>query len=172
MTRSRLRARSASPAAGSPVASRSRASSSPSWPSRSVNSDTAGTECSSFVDRTFSFSKPALPLALNLLSPTAVSSRESISARWIVVADGDEAAANRVAGFLLHARFRAYPAARGLDALRLARRHRLGLAVVDVDLLDMTGCGPGRQPRAGRPPPPRAPAPRGPSPPAAGAGRQ
>jgi len=77
-----------------------------------------------------------------------VSSRESVSARWILVADGDEAAANRVAGFLLHARFRAYPAARGLDALRLARRHRLGLAVVDVDLLDMTGCDLVRQLRA------------------------
>src|SRR6266508_6820949 len=58
------------------------------------------------------------------------------------------AAANRVAGFLLHARFRACPTARGLDALRLARRHRLGLAVVDVDLLDMAGCDLVRQLRA------------------------
>jgi DNA-binding response OmpR family regulator len=69
-----------------------------------------------------------------------VSSRESIAARWILVADGDEAAANRVAGALLQARFKAYPAARGLDALRLARRHRIGLAVIDVDLIDMQGC--------------------------------
>src|SRR3989449_596190 len=148
MTRSRLRARSASPCARSTAASRSSASSSPSWPSRSAISDNARTECSSFVGCNFSISKPALPLALNLLSTTAVSSRESISARWILVADGDEAAANRVAGFLLHARFRAYPAARGLDALRLAQRHRLGLAVVDVDLLDMAGCDPGRQRKA------------------------
>jgi DNA-binding response OmpR family regulator len=69
-----------------------------------------------------------------------VSSRESTAARWILVADGDEAAANRVAASLLQARFRAYPAARGLDALRLARRHRIGLAIVDVDLTDMQGC--------------------------------
>jgi two-component system OmpR family response regulator len=70
-----------------------------------------------------------------------VSSRElTAAARWILVADGDEAAANRVAGALLQARFRAYPAARGLDALRLVRRHRIGLAVIDVDLIDMQGC--------------------------------
>jgi DNA-binding response OmpR family regulator len=70
-----------------------------------------------------------------------VSSRElTAAARWILVADGDEAAAKRVAGALLQARFRAYPAARGLDALRLARRHRIGLAVIDVDLIDMQGC--------------------------------
>jgi DNA-binding response OmpR family regulator len=69
-----------------------------------------------------------------------VNSRESTAARWILVADGDEAAANRVAASLLKARFRAYPVARGLDALRLARRYRIGLAVVDVDLIDMQGC--------------------------------
>lgn len=66
--------------------------------------------------------------------------QEPVGARWILIADGDEATANLHAGFLLHARFRAYPVARGLDALRLARRYRLGLAVVDVELLDMTGC--------------------------------
>src|SRR5207249_7491289 len=82
------------------------------------------------------------------ISTTAVSSRASVSARRILVADGDEASATRVAGLLLHARFRAYPAARGLEALRLARRHRLGLAVVDVHLLDMTGCDLVRQLRA------------------------
>jgi DNA-binding response OmpR family regulator len=66
--------------------------------------------------------------------------RESPGSRWILVADGDEIAARLVAGFLLHARFRAYPAARGLDALRLARRYRLRLAVVEVELPDMSGC--------------------------------
>jgi two-component system response regulator HydG len=86
-----------------------------------------------------SISKRAIPLALNLLFTLAVSSREATAARWILVADGDEAAANRVAGFLLRSRFRAYPAPRGIDALRLARRHRLGLAIVDVHLLDMPG---------------------------------
>ena len=45
-----------------------------------------------------------------------------------------------MAASLLKARFRAYPVARGLDALRLARRYRIGLAVVDVDLIDMQGC--------------------------------
>ena len=69
-----------------------------------------------------------------------MSFRESLASRWILVADGDVAAANLVAGFLLNSRFRAYPTARGFDALRLVRRYRLGLAVVDVDLLDMTGC--------------------------------
>src|SRR2546428_1438903 len=92
--------------------------------------------------------KAGFALALNLLSTMGVSSRESTTARWILVADGDEASATRVAGLLLHARFRAYPTARGLEALRLARRHRLGLAVVDVDLLDMTGCDLVRQLRA------------------------
>ena len=45
-----------------------------------------------------------------------------------------------MAASLLKARFRAYPVARGLDALRLARRYRIRLAVVDVDLIDMQGC--------------------------------
>jgi two-component system response regulator HydG len=63
-----------------------------------------------------------------------------MAARWILVADGDETSATRVAGFLLSSRFRAYPTARGVDALCFIRRHRLGLAVIDVDLLDMAGC--------------------------------
>ena len=65
--------------------------------------------------------------------------RESTSQRWILVADGDEASARLVASFLLQARLRAYPTARGLEAMRLIGRFRLGLAVVDVDLLDMPG---------------------------------
>jgi DNA-binding response OmpR family regulator len=66
--------------------------------------------------------------------------RESAGQRWILVADGDEASARLVASFLLQARLRAYPTARGLEAMRLVGRFRLGLAVVDVDLLDMPGC--------------------------------
>jgi DNA-binding response OmpR family regulator len=65
--------------------------------------------------------------------------RESAGQHWILVADGDEAAARLVAGFLLQARLRAYPTSRGLDAVRLLGRLRLGLAVIDVDLLDMSG---------------------------------
>ena len=65
---------------------------------------------------------------------------ESSRPRWILVADGDKAAADHLAGLLLRARFRAYPVANGLEALRLALRYRLGLAIVDVGLLDMTGC--------------------------------
>ncbi len=65
--------------------------------------------------------------------------RESAAQRWILVADGDEASARLVASFLLQARLRAYPTPRGLEAMRLVGRFRLGLAVVDVDLLDMPG---------------------------------
>ncbi len=65
--------------------------------------------------------------------------RESAGQRWILVADGDEASARFVASFLLQARLRAYPTARGLEAMRLVGRFRLGLAIVDVDLLDMPG---------------------------------
>ena len=65
--------------------------------------------------------------------------RESTGQQWILVADGDEAAARLVAGFLLQSRLRAYPTSRGLDAARLLGRFRLGLAVIDVDLLDMSG---------------------------------
>ncbi len=65
--------------------------------------------------------------------------RESAGQRWILVADGDEASARFVASFLLQARLRAYPTARGFEAMRLLGRFRLGLAVVDVDLLDMPG---------------------------------
>ncbi len=65
--------------------------------------------------------------------------RESAGQRWILVADGDEASARLVASFLLQARLRAYPTAHGLDAMRLVNRFRLGLAVVDVELLDMPG---------------------------------
>lgn len=60
--------------------------------------------------------------------------------RWIVVADVDLEAANLLAGYLLHQRFRAYPTALGREALRLAHAHPLGLAVVDVALADMDGC--------------------------------
>jgi DNA-binding response OmpR family regulator len=65
--------------------------------------------------------------------------RESAGQPWILVADGDEASARSVANFLLQARLRAYPTARGLEAMRLIGRFRLGLAVVDVNLLDMPG---------------------------------
>jgi len=68
-----------------------------------------------------------------------MSSLDTSRARWILVADADKAAADALAGLLLRARFRAYPVANGLEALRLAQRYRLGLAIVDVDLLDMTG---------------------------------
>ena len=77
--------------------------------------------------------------------------RESAGQRWILVADGDEAAARLVAGFLLQARLRAYPTARGLDAVRLLGRFRLGLAVIDVDLLDMSGFDLVRKLRAAEP---------------------
>lgn len=60
--------------------------------------------------------------------------------RWIVIADADEAAAGMLAGYLLHQRFRAYPTARGAEALRLAAAYPLGLAVIDVELADMAGC--------------------------------
>ncbi|MGH7346330.1 MAG: response regulator [Candidatus Rokuibacteriota bacterium] len=66
--------------------------------------------------------------------------RESAAHRWILVADGDETSARFVANFLLQARLRAYPTARGLEAMQLVGRFRLSLAVVDVDLLDMSGC--------------------------------
>jgi DNA-binding response OmpR family regulator len=65
--------------------------------------------------------------------------RESVGQRWILVADGDEASARFVASFLLQTRLRAYPTARGVEAMRLVTRFRLGLAVVDVELLDMPG---------------------------------
>ena len=66
--------------------------------------------------------------------------REPAGQPWILVADRDESAARFVANFLLQARLRAYPTPHGLEAMRLVGRFRLGLAVVDVDLLDMSGC--------------------------------
>src|SRR5204862_260354 len=80
-----------------------------------------------------------------------MSPRETSRARWILVADGDKSAADRLAGILLRARFRAYPVASGLEALRLAQRYRLGLAIVDVGLLDMTGFDLVRRLRSGAP---------------------
>ena len=65
--------------------------------------------------------------------------RESVGQRWILVADSDEASARFVASFLLRVRLRAYPTARGVEAMRLVTRLRLGLAVVDVELSDMPG---------------------------------
>jgi DNA-binding response OmpR family regulator len=59
--------------------------------------------------------------------------------RWIVVADADQDAANLLAGYLLHQRFRAYPTGRGSEALRVAQVHPLSLAVIDVQLADMAG---------------------------------
>jgi DNA-binding response OmpR family regulator len=80
-----------------------------------------------------------------------MNSRESAGQRWILVADGDEASARAVASFLLQARLRAYPTARGLEAIRLLGRFRLGLAVVDVNLIDMPGCDLVRRLRAMEP---------------------
>jgi len=80
-----------------------------------------------------------------------MSPRETSRARWILVADGDKSAADQLAGILLRARFRAYPVASGLEALRLAQRYRLGLAIVDVGLLDMTGFDLVRRLRSGAP---------------------
>jgi len=80
-----------------------------------------------------------------------VGTRETSRARWILVADGDKSAADHLAGILLRARFRAYPVANGLEALRLAQRYRLGLAIVDVGLLDMTGCDLVKRLRSGAP---------------------
>lgn len=77
--------------------------------------------------------------------------RESAGQRWILVADRDEASARSVANFLLQSRLRAYPTARGLEAIRLLGRFRLGLAVVDVNLLDMPGCDLVRRLRAMEP---------------------
>ena len=84
--------------------------------------------------------RESTPLALILLYPITMSGLETSPPRWILVADADKSAADRLAGILLRARFRAYPVANGLEALRLAQRYRLGLAIIDVDLLDMTGC--------------------------------
>ena len=84
--------------------------------------------------------RESTPLALILLYPKAVDTLDTSRARWILVADGDKSAADQLAGILLRARFRAYPVANGLEALRLVQRYRLGLAIVDVGLLDMTGC--------------------------------
>ena len=64
---------------------------------------------------------------------------ELIGRRWIVVADDDENAANMLAGYLLHQRFRAYPTRRGVEALRVAEAYPLALAVIDVQLADMAG---------------------------------
>lgn len=66
---------------------------------------------------------------------------DNVSPRhWIVVADADQGAANRLAGHLLHQRLRAYPTGRGGDALCFAEAHPMSLAVIDVELADMTGC--------------------------------
>src|SRR5205823_14099605 len=87
----------------------------------------------------FSISKPRWSLALNLLSTRIMDFRESASRRWILVAAGDEASARFVASFLLQARLRAYPTARGPEAMQLVGRFRRGLAVVGVHLRDMPG---------------------------------
>src|SRR3989338_8928333 len=64
---------------------------------------------------------------------------ELIGRRWIVVADDDENAANMLAGYMLHQRFRAYPTRRGVEALRVAEAYPLALAVIDVQLADLAG---------------------------------
>jgi len=57
----------------------------------------------------------------------------------ILVADADHEAARLLAGYLSRRGFRASHTSLGEDALRLARSGRLGLAIVDVALLDMSG---------------------------------
>jgi len=57
----------------------------------------------------------------------------------ILVADADSEAARLLADYLTRQGFRASHTSRGEEALRLARSGRLGLAIVDVSLLDMSG---------------------------------
>src|SRR5207249_9435150 len=85
-------------------------------------------ECPRRRSCNFPISKPPGPLALNLLSTWSMNFRESAGQRWILVADGDEASARLVASFLLQARLRAYPTARGLEAMRLVGRFQIGRA--------------------------------------------
>lgn len=57
----------------------------------------------------------------------------------ILVADADSQAARQLASYFSLHGFRASHTPRGEDALRLAYSGRLGLAIVDVTLLDMSG---------------------------------
>lgn len=57
----------------------------------------------------------------------------------ILVADADSQAARQLASYFSLHGFRAAHTPRGEDALRLAYSGRLGLAIVDVTLLDMSG---------------------------------
>lgn len=57
----------------------------------------------------------------------------------ILVADADTEAARLLADYLSRQGFRTSHTSRGDEALRLARAGRLGLAIVDVALLDMSG---------------------------------
>lgn len=81
-----------------------------------------------------------LRLDMMMKMRTILMDRDELSDnRWIIVADADEDAANLLAGYLLHQRFRAYPTGRGSEALRVAQVHPLSLAVIDVQLADMAG---------------------------------
>ncbi len=57
----------------------------------------------------------------------------------ILVADADSQAARQLASYFSLHGFRAAHTPRGEDALRLAYSRRLGFAIVDVTLLDMSG---------------------------------
>lgn len=57
----------------------------------------------------------------------------------ILVADADRKAARHLADYFSQQGFGASHTSRGDDAMRLARSGRLGLAIVDVSLLDMSG---------------------------------
>ena len=57
----------------------------------------------------------------------------------VLVADADTEAARRLASYFSRQGFRASHTPRGEDALRLALSGRLGLAIDDVSLLDMSG---------------------------------
>ncbi|MBI4241198.1 MAG: response regulator [Candidatus Rokubacteria bacterium] len=57
----------------------------------------------------------------------------------IIVADADGEAARLLADYLSRQGFPASHTSRGEDAIRLARSGKLGLAIVDVSLVDMSG---------------------------------
>ena len=65
--------------------------------------------------------------------------RESAGQPWILVADGDEASARSVANFLLRRGSARTPPREGSRPCGSSGELRLGLAVVDVNLLDMPG---------------------------------
>lgn len=74
-----------------------------------------------------------------MIQPIQPPPRRNLEEQWVLVADGDDKAAARLADYFSEEGFQARHTDRGEEALRLASSQKFLIAIVDIALRDMAG---------------------------------